>query len=62
MTKLKCKKCYGDWYYEIEMPTLYNDLDAPIYHLYKDKNGKEFVANFSNRDDILFYIINGTFY
>lgn len=54
MKKLKCKKEFGVWYYDVDLPTIYNDLDAPIWNLY-DKNGK-FVNEFGCYGDMKYYV------
>lgn len=57
MKKLRCKKKYGNWYYEKEMPNLYNDLDAPIYYLQKEDKTDGGV--FGSYGDMKYYIETG---
>lgn len=57
LKKVRCKKQYGVWYYEIVKPNDYNDLDGPIYCLY-DSN-KNPVYDFSCYGDMKYYIETG---
>jgi hypothetical protein len=57
MTKLKCRKQYGTWHYTKTMPSIYNDLDAPIYSLYDaDQN---FVFDFGSYGDMKYFVETG---
>ena len=57
LKKVRCKKQYGVWYYEIVKPNNYNDLDGPIYCLYdSDKND---VCSFLCYGDMKYYIETG---
>ena len=59
MKKLKCKKIYGVWYYEIEKPQKYGTcvLDAPVYHLYNDK--KQYINVFGSYGDMKYFVETG---
>lgn len=57
MTKLKCKKALGVWYYRKETPTAMNGLDAPIYSLYDDE--WNFKMNFGSYGDMKYYVETG---
>lgn len=56
MTKLKCKKMFGVWYYTIEKPEKFGSciLDAPIYHLYDDN--LKYVDVFGSYGDMKYYV------
>lgn len=54
MTKVRCKKEYGTWFYE---KLTGGDLDAPVYDLYST-DGK-FVAEFGSYGDMKYYIETG---
>ena len=36
MTKLRCKKEFGIWYYTKTLPNDQNELDGPLYELYDE--------------------------
>ena len=59
MKKLKCKKQFGNWYYEIEKPEKYGScvLDAPIYHLYNAN--KQYENDFGSYNDMKYYVETG---
>lgn len=52
--KLRCKKQYGEWYYNIESG---GDLDGPIYHLYN--SDLERVNTFAYYGDMKYYLETG---
>lgn len=59
MKKVKCKKSYGLWFYEIEKPEKYGTcvLDCPIYYLYDNNNN--FINEFGSYGDMKYYIETG---
>lgn len=60
MKKLRCKKQYGTWYYTKEVPSIYNDFDAPVYNLF-DENQHP-VMSFGCYDEMKFYVETGHTY
>lgn len=60
MKKLRCKKELGTWYYKKIVPTVYNDLDAPIYELYN--SDQEFEGSFGCYDEMKFYLETGHYW
>lgn len=58
MTKVRCKKEYGTWYYEKIMPTDENELDAPIYELTSAEDMRHCIT-FGSYNDMMFYIKTG---
>jgi len=59
LKKLKCKKELGKWYYIKTEATISNDLDAPIWSLYRDEDGEDFVNDFGSYGDMKYYIETG---
>ena len=59
MKRLKCKKEFGVWYYEIEKPEKYGTciLDSPICHLYNEN--KQYENSFGNYGDMKYYVETG---
>ena len=57
MTKMKCKKQFGIWFYQKTTPSIYNDLDAPIYSLYNES--QNFIAEFGSYGDMKYFIETG---
>lgn len=57
MKKVKCKKQYGKWFYEIIKPTFDNNLRFPIYILQKED--KTDGGEFGNYNDMKHYIETG---
>lgn len=57
MTRLKVKKEFGEFYYNIIKANCTNELDADIYELY-DKN-HNFIANFGSYGDLKYYVETG---
>lgn len=59
MKKLKCKKKYGVWYYEIIKPEKYGTctLRFPIYVLQKED--KTDGGEFGSYDDMKYYVETG---
>lgn len=57
MTKLRCKKEFGEWFYTKIVPDYYNDLDAPIYELYN--NSKKFAGTFGCYSDMKYFVETG---
>lgn len=59
LKKVRCKKKYGTYFYDVIKPSIYNDLDAPIYELY-DLNG-ELINEFGAYGDMKYYIETGEY-
>lgn len=60
MQKMKIAKKYGEWFYNKIFPDCYNDLDAPIYELYKMVDGKpEYEKTFGCYGDMKYYAQTG---
>lgn len=57
MKKVKCKKQFGVWYYETIKPSCWNDLDAPIYRLFDEK--ENYVNDFGSYGDMKIFIETG---
>ena len=57
MKKVRCKKQYGNWYYEKILPNVYNDLDAPIFVLENEQ--KTDGGEFGSYGDMKYYIETG---
>ena len=59
MKKLKCKKKYGTWFYEIEKPEKYGTsvLRFPIYILQKEDGTDG--GEFGSYDDMKYYVETG---
>lgn len=55
MTKLRCKKEYGKWFYEKESSY---DLDEPIYNLYNEEG--KFISTFGGYNDMKYFVETGT--
>ena len=54
MTKVRCNKEHGVWYYK---KLTGGDLDAPVYELYTAD--QSFVAEFGSYGDMKYYIETG---
>ena len=57
MTKLRCKKEYGTWFYEKELATWQNGLDAPVYHLFDED--RKFAESFGSYGDMKYFVETG---
>ena len=59
MTRLKCKRQYGEWFYEKILPDDSNDLDAPIYELYDQD--QQHVDHFGSYGDMKHFVETGEY-
>ena len=54
--KLRCKKEFGEWWYDKVEPNDWNGLDATIYELH-EKNGD--ITVFGSYGDMKYYVETG---